>query len=221
MPDATEAAATPATAETQTTAREAPIAKPDADPGDGALPTWVTKRMEQKERALLRDLGFANADEAKAAKKERDDLREASKTAEQKAAERVVELEKAAAERDELRKDLAEYAESQLAKLDEDERQFILDAAPRSPAKQLRLLEKQAAIKAKRAAEAASAEQPTKVRPAPASTTAASEAPNGLSTSPVDHRAEYERLKSTNEWAARRYLRIHKAEILKDTSTTQ
>lgn len=222
-----EDAATTVAPAAQTTAQSTvnPSPKAEADPGDGSMPAWVAKRLEQKERAVWREAGFANAEEAKATKAERDALKEATKSAEQKAADRVTELEKAAAERDELKKDLADYAEAALAKLPEDERAFILEAAPRSPAKQLRLVEKYVAMQAKKAANSAAAATTTEPakqpRPAPASTTAAGNAPAAASTSPVNHRAEYERLKSTNEWAAMKYLRLHKAEIFATPPTTQ
>lgn len=214
-----EAAPPVAATQTSTNATTTQATAPDADPGDGSLPSWVKDRIERSKRAVLRDIGASTLDEAKALKAERDALKEATKTVEQRESERKAELEKAAAERDELRKDLADYAEAQLAKLPEDERELIVDAAPRSPAKQLRLIEKYHAIQTKRAEEAAkkaapatSAAAPAQ-RPAPASTTTANGAPQAATTSPVNHRAEYERLKATNQYAASKYLLIHQREI--------
>jgi hypothetical protein len=182
----------------------APVVKPavaqaaaaePAKQSEEAIPVSALKqRLEQKERSLLKEIGFNDLESAKAAAAELAKLRQERMSEEERAKARIAELEAAAKERDELRADQAELAEAELAKLTEEQRAFIMEAAPRSPAKQLRLIGKLGTV----------APQPA-VRAAPANTAPAARAPTPTAAEADNVLETYTRLRAKDPEKAALY----------------
>jgi len=168
---------------------ESVVVKPE--PSEGAISTAALKeRLAQKERSLLKEMGFADLAAAKAAASELAKLKADRMTDEEKSKVRIAELEMAAKERDELKADQQSLADAELAKLSEAQREFILEAAPRSPAKQLKLIAKLGAV--------APAQTAPAIKQAPANTAPAAKAPPATSVNELSVVQRYEQLQSVD-----------------------
>lgn len=173
--------------------------EPKAEPKDSA---WFNKRIEQaktsERNALLKELGVANVDEAKAFAKAAKDKAEAEKSATQKADELAKSLEAERAEKATLLASTKEYAARMMVGLTDEQKAAVVALAGEDPAKQVSTIAALSPTWAKGDAKAGDgADKPgvTNTAPPPG-------APNGSTPPPATPRAAYESIRQTNPFAA-------------------
>lgn len=174
-------------------------------------PEWLPKRLEQAKSSaqseLLKTLGFASAEDVKAQLEELAKFKESQLTEQERVAKRLAELEPQAQRTVQLEETLGQYAARELSTLTESQSEAVKEIAGEDPSLVLRTIERLKPTWA-------SAEPAKPPEAPPAKTTAqASGPPDTGHQSPVDHAAEYRRLKTTNPFAAASYLRTHRSEI--------
>lgn len=172
-------------------------------------PHWLAARLEQKEKALLKELGVESLDDAKKAIADLNAKREAEKTAAQKASEAETALKAEKAKSEEMAKALGAYAKSKMDGLTEAQRAAVVAVAGEDAAKQLATIEALtptwASQPAPTAAPATAGAAPIQQQK-PADTAPAPSAPNeGGAPLPADPKAIYADLKKTNPVIAARY----------------
>ena len=184
----------------------APAAEKPAD-AKGTDTAWLNERLERAKRTAaeeaLKAAGFSSLDEAKQAKA----LAEAQKSEAQKTAERLAALEPKAKEAEEIRGRLERYADAELAKLSDAQREAVLALSGGDKAKALDAVEK---LRPTWGAPAAAATSTTTTTPPPPAATAPGRTapPAAGATTSVDVKREFEALKTKNPFAA--------AQVLKD-----
>jgi len=197
-----------------------PPATPAAEPKVGD-PDWlngrIAKAKQSAESALLKSLGVATADEAKAAIEAAKAKADAEKTAAERAAELKAKLDGESAKTAEQAKIIAEYAARQMVGLTAEQTAAVKAIAGDDPGKQLSTI---------------AALQPTWAKPDSASTTAQGSpalktapdtapghtAPNGAATSPPNARATYEAARKANPFAAADYGLRNESEVYKSST---
>lgn len=177
-----------------------PPVTPPAPPPQGD-PAWLPDRIAQAKRSeradLLKSLGFATEEEAKAAGDAARKAADANKTAEQRAADATAQATAEKARADGALALIADEAKTGLASLTEAQRNLVVATAGDDPAKQLQ------AIRHVRAAmPGGAATQPV---PPGAATSAAGGAPPPASTVPPNKTATLESLDKSNPMAAASY----------------
>lgn len=185
-------------------------------------PEWLNGRIAQAKKSaeadLLKSLGFANADEAKKAGEAARKASEAEKTGAEKAAEFKTKLEAETAEKKRLADTVAEHAARMLMVLTPEQQKAVKDIAGDDSAAQLRAIgalqptwvkaRDEAAAATAAATKAAATAAGTTTTPA-ATTSPAPTAPAGTTTSPPNHRAAYQAMRSANPFAAAQYADEH------------
>lgn len=200
---ATDAQATPPAAATP--APSAPAA---------GEPAWLPERIERAKRSVLNEAGFKDADEAKAAKAALD----ATKSEQQKTAERLAALEPKAQQSDGFKARLERYADSELAKLTEPQRAAVTAIIGDDKTRALDVIVElrptwASGTSADAKAAPVAAETPKQTAPGRI-------APTEATTSSVASKlAEYTRLKDTNPFAASNYLAANYGEIERERAT--
>jgi flagellar motility protein MotE (MotC chaperone) len=198
------------TAPEATPAPAAPIAATIPTP-TASEPDWLPKRLEQAKRSAtdeaLKALGVDSLDTAKATIAKAKALEESQKSELQKLNERIAALEPSAKKAAELAEVVGKHADSELAKLSEEQRAAVLAIAGDDKARALATVE---ALRPTWVKAAPAAPPPP---PAPANTAAATAAPTGGTVPTVNHKATWEALKATNPMYAAQYLRTHSADI--------
>jgi len=220
------AVAAPVTA----TAAPAVTAKVDAPPigADGTVdPAWLNTRLERersKERSkLLKEIGAADTDSAKAAVTAAQTAADAKKSAEERALEAGNALAAERARLAEASALVSQQVTEQMSLLSAEQQAAIRAIAPDSdPIAQLKQLRVAAAFRAgaqpAAAATATAATAPATPAAAasaaiPATTAPAPAAPPAAAGSPPDYKAEYQRLKATNPVKAAAYMNEHANKI--------
>lgn len=198
---------------------------PDAPAAAAASeePTWLAGRLERAKQAAMNDiarmLGVDNLDKAKAQLEAARKAEDERKTELQRLTDRTVALEAAARRAEQLEGVLSQRADVELGTLTDAQRSAVLALAGEDKAAQLKAItalrptwQAQAATAAPAAPAPAAA--PPAPRAAPASTSAATTQPASTSAQPmVDHRAEYDRLRSVNPVFAAHYLATYRQDI--------
>jgi hypothetical protein len=209
----------------------APPAPPPAPgaPGGEQDPNWLSTRLAQAKKnggaeaskALLKDLGVATLEEAKAvidaAKKAADER----KTELERAHDKIKTLEPTAQHATRLQQVVANRAAAEMGALSEAHQQAVKDIAGDDPATQLETIDKLRkggmiatavpavppvpAAPVAPAAPAPGATAPRAPVTAPASTTGATGAPAPAGPTNVDHKAVYAKLQTDNPIKAARY----------------
>jgi len=177
------------------------------DEGD---PEWLPQRLEQARRAMLRDLGMENVDDAKMAMAELKKRRESELSEIDQLKSRLEELEPKAGERDTLRNLVEAQAVASLGVLTEIQRKAVLDISGEDPASQLKTIERLAPTWHSAEVEKKQADALSAPVPPPANTHQNSQAPkpaNGEMT--TNHLATYESLQERNPFAASQYYLKH------------
>ena len=173
----------------------------------------LNERIARAKRSAIEDalkeFGVGSIDDAKAAIAKARELEEAKKSEIEKFSERVKALEPEAKRAAELTARLAKYADAELAKLTEAQRDAVLAIAGEDKARALETIE------ALRPTWSAPVAAPSTALPAPAKTTASGAAPAATTTPTVDHKAVYEALKKEHPMKAARYGLLHAADIYK------
>lgn len=211
---AVSATATP----TVTVPAPAPAAAAAPTPAD---PAWLPERLQRAQQAALREAGFATLDEAKAAKAALD----ATKSEAERTADRIRQLEPAAARAEAQAATIARYAEAELRKLSEPQRAAVIAIAGDDKARALDVIEQ---LRPTWAGEPAQSAQASAALPAalPATPAAASApgrtAPPAAGTSSeVNPRAHWQSLRASNPFAAAAYLSANYAAIMGASSPGQ
>lgn len=193
-------------------------ASPPAAPPRTEDPAWLASRLEQARRAVLTELGvqdIADARTAIAAEKQR---RDAAKTLEERLAAAEADRERLTARTTQLEASARIQADAALSRLTTDQRAAVERLSGTDPARVLDTIAALSPTWGAPAAPAAPATPPAApaAPPAaapPADTAPPRTAPAGVTTSPVDRAAEYERLSKTNPFAASRYLAAYRHEL--------
>lgn len=120
-----------------------PVVPPPA-PDAGGDPAWLPARLDRARTAaaadVLRELGITDVAAGKAAIAEAARVRDASKSESERQAEQLAALRTRVAQADESAAALKEYAEAELSKLTQDQREAVVDIAGTDHAKQLKTL---------------------------------------------------------------------------------
>lgn len=193
---------------------------PDAPAATAASeePTWLAGRLERAKQAAMNDiarmLGVDNLDKAKAQLEAARKAEDERKTELQRLTDRTVALEAAAKRAEQLEGVLSQRADVELGTLTDAQRSAVLALSGEDKAAQLKAITALRPTWQAQAAAAAPAAAPPAPRAAPASTSAATTQPASTSAQPmVDHRAEYDRLRSVNPVFAAHYLATYRQDI--------
>lgn len=181
-------------------------------------PEWFKNRLGQAkktaEKELLKSFGFEKPEDAKAALDRLKALDAEKLTAEERNAAKLKELEPQAARAATLETTLKGYAEKEFGELSDEQKAAVTRLAGEDPAKVLDTIATLRPTWAAKAAAAAGATGAASTETQGASTTSAGKQPAGTSTtSGVDHKAEYQRLKTTNPILAAEYRQAHGKEL--------
>lgn len=187
-----------------------PAAPPPPAVDAGTEPPWLNGRIAQAKTSatteLLKTLGAASVDEAKAAVEAARVAADAKKSAEQRAAELDGQLKSASQQRDELAGVVKARAELELKALTPEQLAAVTGIAGDDPAKQLRTID---ALKPTWAKPAVASPGAAPLA-APASTTQAATPPPAVNPpAAVDHAAVYDELNKSNPMLAAHYLTLH------------
>lgn len=199
-------AASPAPQKPPAAAPQEPAAPPAAQP-PGEEPGWLKPRLEQAQRAaqadLLKSLGAEKPEDLAAKLKRLDELETASLTEQERIQKQLADLTPRAQRAESLEATVKQYATRELAGLTEAQQNAVKVLAGEDPSRVLTAIEQ---LKPTWVATPAPAAPPANTAPPAA-------APAAATGSPVDHKAEFERLKQTNPFEAARY-RIEHAQHL-------
>lgn len=183
--------------------------------GATADPTWLPERLERarataKAEAIaetLKTLGAESLDVAKARIAKATELEESQKSEIQRLTDKTTALETEAKRAKALDEVVAKHADTELAKLTDDQRDAVKALAGDDKARTLTTIE---------------ALRPTWVKPATGAATITQGAQTGATGAPpagngppptVNHKATWESLKASNPIYAAQYLEAHQAEI--------
>lgn len=205
---------TPAVAPANGTPAPAVTAPPPGPAPIGITSEQLKERLaeerDKSRKALLAELGFEKPEDLKTLVTTAKQRAEAEKTETERLTGRVKALEPLETEVAALREAVATQAKDALAGLTESQRAAVLAVAGDSPAAQIKTI---AALRPTWAGAPAAPAAPAEPPP-PATTTPAGAAPAPApSSSPTDHKAAYEALKTRNPVAAAQYLTRHRFEI--------
>lgn len=171
----------------------------------------LAEEREKARKSLLTELGFEKIDDAKAVVTSAKAKADAEKTETERLTGRVKQLEPLETEVATLREAVAAQAKDAMSALTDAQRAAVAAVAGDSAAAQIKTI---AALRPTWATPAAVTAPAAAVVVAPATTTSPNAAPAPASTSsPTDHKAAYESLKTKNPIAAAQYLARHKLEI--------
>lgn len=185
-----------------------------AKPEDGKEPHWLKDRLERERAGVLRALGIESVDAAKAALADYQAKLDAEKTAAQKAADAKAEAEKAQQRVSVLEGTIAKRVEYEMAQLTEAQREAVAAIAGDDGASLLKAIDTLRPTWATVPAQSQQSTAPAADKPQPATTAPPRDAPgDGGATSPPDHKAVYQRLKSENPVKASHYLQRHLPDI--------
>jgi len=175
-----------------------------------AEPAWLPDRLKRAEenarKALLADLGVADAKDAKSALKAYKEAQESQKTEQQKLSDRLKSLEPLESEVASLKSVVTDMAKTAMDGLTERQREAIADIAGDDPRAQLKAI---STMRAKGLLKA----DPAAPLPAPANTTKSPSAPNPSSPTQPDHVAAWQELQTKNPIKAAAYRIQHAASI--------
>lgn len=184
-------------------------------------PDWlngrIAKAKQSAESALLKSLGVATADEAKAAIEAAKAKADAEKTAAERAAELKAKLDGESAKTAEQGKIIAEYAARQMVGLTAEQTAAVKAIAGDDPGKQLSTIAALQPTWAKTDASSSTAQSATAPKTAP-DTAPGHTAPNGAATSPPNARAAYEAARKVNPFAAAEYGLRNDSEVYKSST---
>lgn len=205
---------TPAVAPANGTPAPAAPAPPPGPAPIGITSEQLKERLaeerDKSRKALLAELGFEKPEDLKTLVTTAKQRAEAEKTETERLTGRVKALEPLETEVAALREAVAAQAKDALAGLTESQRAAVVAVAGDSPAAQIKTI---AALRPTWAGAPAAPAAPA-APPPPATTTPAGAAPAPApSSSPTDHKAAYEALKTRNPVAAAQYLTRHRFEI--------
>lgn len=207
----TSAAGANAPAATETTVHTPPAAAaPVPNVGD---PEWLPKRIEQAkknaEADILKAIGVANVDEAKAMAAAVKAKADADKTAETRAAELSAKLDAESKSKDSTLAVVKEHAARMLIGLTPEQKTAVAALAGDDPVKTLQtitaLAPTWAAAESAKAAADKATEEAAKAAAKPATTAAPAAAPNGKTPASPDARGTYEQMRTNNPFAAAFY----------------
>lgn len=161
-------------------------------------PAWLDARLEQNRRALLKDLGIDNLDEAKELLSQAKAKKEAEKSDAQKRGELELTLKQSNERIAEMHSALSVMAQSQMSTLSDAQRSAVVDIAGDDPAKQIKTIEK---------LRPTWAQAPSKAAETVADTAPPRNAPKAEITvdAPEDPREVWAKLKEINPIVAARY----------------
>lgn len=205
MTEAAPVAGSPASA--------APVAAPPApapapEPSGDQNPKWLAPRLEQHERSILKELGFASKDEAIAAKKAADELALSKKTQEERLKEATTALETTTARVTEYEQTIAARAAREMSTLSEERQKAVKALAGDNVAKQLSVID------ALSPTWGVTAPAPAAPVAAPANSAPPAAGPPVPSANPQpNHLATYESLLQTNPVKAANYYLQNQAAI--------
>lgn len=196
--------------------QSAPAGKPAQEPSKTAEqpqaqraeePRWTKERAAQERRAFLRELGFESEEQAKAVREAEAARIEASKTLEQKLAEAAAEKTTLASRLQEMEQAVKVNADSVLQSLTQEQQAAVAAITGGDPSRVISAVNALRPTWAAQAAERQAAEQQS-------ATTSAASGPTAADTSStVDHKAEYQRLRKENPVAAAEYRFAHFREV--------
>lgn len=189
--------ATPAAQNPPPAAPPSPPVQPD--------PGWLNPRLAEAKQAeanrILKELGVSDLDAAKAAIADSAARAEASKSAEQKAAELAAKLNSTQTEAQRHAAIISEHAARMLGVLSEKQQALVKSFAGDDAAQQLSTIQKLTD-----SGVLVIEDDAPPPPPPPATTAPPPTAPNGApGTSPPDHAATYAQLKQSNPFAAAAY----------------
>lgn len=169
-------------------------------------PAWLAPRLEQARRNVLKELGVENIDDIKSSIAELNAKREASKTADQKAADATTKLASVEAKSAKMQQVIGSLATARMASLTEDQRNAVAAIAGDDPVSQIDAIEKLTPTWSRKPApvvQAAIADTaPSKGQPEPVTTTVTN-----------THHAEWQALKAKNPILADRYMLQYREQI--------
>ena len=199
--------------QTQTPAApEKPRVQADALPPE-ALKARLDAAKETARREMLAELGASDPKDVKASLAELKKRQDAERSEVERLTAQAKDLEAKAARADALSAVIAGRASAELGALGEQERAFVTAEAGDDPARQLATIDRmRASGLLKTAAPAVAPAAP--VAPVVRSTSPAPTAPTDAETAALaDHRAEHERLRKINPFAAAAYGIRHAADV--------
>lgn len=180
---------------------------------DNKEPAWLPERLARAKSSaaeeLLKTAGFGSVDEIKAAREELQKLKDAQLSEQERAQKERDELMTKASRASELESTISSYAARELSGLDDAQSQAVKAIAGEDPARILAAIETLKPTWAKEAAATPAAPPPA----APATTAQTGGPPAAGNQSPVDYKAEFQRLKSSNPYLASQYYAAHAAQI--------
>jgi hypothetical protein len=180
---------------------------------DDALIARIAAAKKTGQSELLSKLGLSSEEELASAIASHKAAQEAAKTEQQKAVERDVELQKTKAQLSEYQAAIEATWNSESVKLTTEQLAAVTEVAGDNPAARVRVL---GVMRKTWAATptAPTAAPTTTTTAAPVSTMPAGTAPAATgTTSPTDHKAEYDRLQKQNPIKAASYMQRHAREI--------
>lgn len=169
-------------------------------------PHWLNARLERERAATLKKAGFESLEDAQASSTAQKAQREADKTAAEKAAEANAQLKKSQTKEKALTEAVSEFASLQMTTLSAEQKAAVELIAGEDPALQLKAI---------------AALAPTWVKPVDATKTAVkavdttppANAPSQTTTSEINHKAQYEALRTSNPFAAAAFGLAHATEV--------
>lgn len=203
MSEAQETAAPQASAEAQKPAQQAPAAAVSQPSQDGEQnPQWLGARLDRERKAVLKQLGVENVEDAKAAIEELRKRRDSEKSESEKLRAELDAATKLAIRAKELEGVIAGQASAAVAALTDAQREAVLKLSGDDPSAVLRAIE---ALRPTWAAAAPAAPPSAPVKQAPLSTSAATPSPAPSASEAENHKATYERLLKQDPQLAGKY----------------
>jgi hypothetical protein len=186
-------------------------APPAKDPDEQAA--WLKGRLEQARtaanKALLAELGVDDAAKAKAFIEAGLAAENEKKSLAEKLAEQATALTTTKAQAEKYSGIIAQQASAQMSALSAEQQAAVKAIAGEDPAEQLRAVIALAPTWKAAPVTETPGQKPAASPPASTAATVGGPPPAG-STSPPDHKAEFEKLQQTNPVAAARYARAHR-----------
>jgi hypothetical protein len=182
-------------------------AKPKVETDPNAEPHWLSARLERERANTLKKTGFETLEEAQASATALKSQREAEKTTAEKAADALVRASKAESGEKALKEAVGEFAKGQMSTLSPEQKAAVELIAGDDAAQQLKAIAALAPTWAKPVGEA------EKAAPKAVDTAPGANAPPPITTSDVDHKAQYQALHKSNPFAAAAYGLAHANDV--------